>query len=76
MEGVTILQVITNNHLNATSEHIMIGAVVVGLVAFFLTIIFGSECGLNNGWTIGSIILLFSCLVLIIIEAACGGQSN
>ena len=72
MDGVTILQVITNTFLNATSELIMLGAIVVGLVALFLTVIFGSELGLNNGWTIASIILLFSCLVLLIIEATCG----
>lgn len=72
MEGVTILQVITNTYLNATSEHIMIGAAVVGLIAVFLAAVFGSEFGLNNGWTIASKILLFSCLVLLIIEVTCG----
>ena len=72
MEGVTILQVIENTYLNSTSEHIMIGAVVVGLIAVFLTAVFGSEFGLNNGWTIASIILLSSCLVLLILEVTCG----
>ena len=72
MDGVTILQVIEKTFLNETSEHIIAGSVIVGIMAIFLTMIFWSEIGLNNGWTIASMLLLFSCITLIIIEAICG----
>ena len=72
MDGVTILQVIEKTFLNKTSEHIIAGSVIVGIMAIFLTMIFWSEIGLDNGWTIASMLLLFSCITLIIIEAICG----
>ena len=72
MDGVTILQVIEKTFLNETSEHIIAGSVIVGIMAIFLTTIFWSEIGLDSGWTIASILLLFSCITLIIIEAICG----
>ena len=72
MDGVTILQVIEKTFLNETSEHIIAGSVIVGIMAIFLTMIFWSEIGLNNGWTIASMLLLFSCITLIIIEVTCG----
>lgn len=72
MDGVTILQVIEETFLNEISEHIIAGSVIVGIIAIFLTMIFWSEIGLNSGWTIASMLLLFSCITLIIIEATCG----
>ena len=72
MDGVTILQVITKTFLNETSEHLIAGSVIIGIMAIFLTMIFWSEIGLNSGWTIASILLLFSCITLIIIEVTCG----
>ena len=72
MDGVTILQVIEKTFLNETSEHIIAGSVIVGIMAIFLTMIFWSEIGLDSGWTIASILLLFRCITLIIIEASCG----
>lgn len=72
MDGVTILQVIEKTFLNETSEDIIAGSVIVGIMAIFLTMIFWSEIGLDNGWTIASMLLLFSCITLIIIEAICG----
>ena len=72
MDGVTILQVIEKTFLNETSENIIAGSVIVGIMAIFLAMIFWSENGLNNGWTIASMLLLFSCITLIILEAACG----
>ena len=50
----------------------MAGAILVGIVAIFLTIIFWSENGFNSGWTIASILLLFSCIILAIVEGFCG----
>lgn len=72
MDGVTILQVIEKTFLNETSENIITGSVIVGIIAIFLTVVFWSEIGLNSGWTIASMLLLFSCITLIIIEATCG----
>ena len=72
MDGVTILQVIEETFLNEISEHIIAGSVIVGIIAIFLTVIFWSEIGLNSGWTTASMLLLFSCITLIIIEATCG----
>lgn len=74
MDGVTILQVITNTFLNETSQGIIAGSVIVGIIAVFLTLIFWSETGFNSGWTIASMLLLFSCITLIIIEATCGDR--
>jgi len=74
MDGVTILQVITDTFLNETSQDIIAGSVIVGIIAVFLTLIFWSEIGLNSGWTIASMLLLFSCITLIIIEATCGDR--
>ena len=72
MDGVTILQVITNTFLNKTSQNIIAVSVIVGIIAVFLTLIFWSEIGLNSGWTIASMLLLFSCITLILIEVTCG----
>lgn len=74
MDGVTILQVITNTFLNETSQSVIGGSVIVGIIAVFLTLIFWSEIGVNSGWTIASMLLLFSCITLIIIEATCGDR--
>lgn len=72
MEGVTILQVIENTYLNATSEHIIIGSAIVGVIAIFLIMFCWSELGFDSGWTLASMLLLFSCITLVIIEATCG----
>ena len=74
MDGVTILQVIEETFLNEISQGIIAGSVIVGIIAVCLTLIFWSEIGLNSGWTIASMLLLFSCITLIIIEATCGDR--